>query len=118
MKETEKVKEIINKNRLLVAVSFAWFIISNLLYFSQVNKFSCVDIRTYEMSSAPGWFILWNQLTLGYVSLYEVVDAPSSSSRMLCSQDGFSGVGYFSFMLLPILTIILLVIAVRWVRKA
>lgn len=117
MKELEKAKELIDKNRLHVAVSVAWVIVSNLIYFSQVDKVSCLDIGTFEGSSKPDWMILWNKLTLGYVSLYETI--PEFSSRQLiCSHDGFSDVGYFSFISLPILTIVLLVIAVKWVRRA
>ncbi|QOJ20581.1 MAG: hypothetical protein HRU77_07660 [Gammaproteobacteria bacterium] len=118
MRELEKAKELINKNRLLVATSVAWVIISNLLYFSQVDKSSCLDIRTFEGSSTPDWMILWYKLTLGYVSLYETIHEPYQSSRFICSQTGFSDVGYFSFVSLPILTITLFVITVKWVRRA
>ena len=118
MKELAKVKELIDNNRLLVAISVGWVILSNLLYFSQVGKFSCLDIRTMESSSSPDWTNLWNKLTLDYVSLYETIHGPYKPSSVICSQDGFSVVGYCSFVSLPILTIILLVVAIKWVRRA
>ena len=123
MKELAKAKELIDNNRLLVAISVGWVILSGLLYFSQVDKSSCFNIRTMEESS-PYWIVLWNKLTLGYVSLYETIHGPDNlhgrydPSPVICSQDGFSDVGYFSFVSLPILTIILLVVAIKWVRRA
>jgi hypothetical protein len=118
MNEFEKAKELIDHNRLLVVLSVAWIIVSNLLYFSQVGELSCIDIRTFAGSSTPDWIILWNKLTLGYVSLYETIHEPYQPRAIICSQAGFGFWGYFSFVLLPIFAIILLTIAVRWVRRA
>ncbi len=118
MSELEKAKELIDKNRLLVVLSVAWIIVSNLLYFSQVGELSCFDIRTLAASSTPDWVIFWNKLTLGYVSLYETINEPYQPRAIICSQAGFEYGGYFSFVSLPILTIILLTIAIKWVRQA
>lgn len=118
MNALDKAKELIDKNRLLVTVSVAWIIVSNLLYFSQMNEVSCLDLRTFEGTSAPDWMILWSKLTLGYVSLYEILQQPNFLSQVTCFQYGFSDAGYFSFILLPIMTIIMLVVAVNWVRRA
>lgn len=117
MNELEKAKELIDKNRLLVVLSVAWIIVSNLLYFSQVGESSCINIMTLA-SSTPDWIILWNKLTLGYVSLYETIHEPYQPRAIICSQASFGYAGYFSFVLLPIFTIILLMIAIRWVRRA
>jgi hypothetical protein len=117
MSELEKAKELIDKNRLIVALGVAWIVVSNLLYFSQVGEFSCFDIRTLAASSAPDWIILWNKLTLGYVSLYGTIHEPYQSRAVICSQADFGFSGYFFFVSLPILAIILLTIAIRWVRR-
>jgi hypothetical protein len=117
MNDLAKANELIDKNRLLVAISVAWVILSNLLYFSQLGKFSCSD---------PDWMIFWHKLTLGYVSLFESIHQPFQpgmsafviATTANCSQAGFSYDGYLSFVSLPIAAIILLTIAIKWVRRA
>lgn len=118
MNELTKAKELLDKNRLLVAISVGWLIVSNLLYFSQIDRSSCFSITTFAGSSDPDWMILWNKLTLGYVSLYQIASANSQPGGVICSQAGFSEVGYSTFVSLPILIVILLAIATKWVRRA
>ena len=120
MKEVSIAKELLDKNRLLVVLTVAWVIVSNLLYFSEVGKLSCIYAPNYEGAPSPDRIIFWNKLSLGYVSLYESILEPLQFplKASICSQVGFSFSGYFSFVLFPLLTIMLLTIAIKWVRRA
>jgi hypothetical protein len=118
MKELEKAKELIDKNRLLTVLSVAWVIISNLLYFSQAGELSCLNFITFVGSSTPDWIVLWNKLTLGYVTLYETISEPYEPSSISCARAGFAYGGYFSLALLPVFIMVLLTIAIRWIRRS
>lgn len=124
MKELERAKVLIDKNRLIFAVIVFWIIVSNLLYFSEVDEFSCLSFTngSFQGTPKPDWMILWHQFTLGYVSLYDTVFEAANPSysfgSVTCSQSVFSEIGYFSFIFLPILTIVMLTAAVKWVRRA
>lgn len=113
----ENAKELVDKNRLLVAISIAWIILSNLLYFSQVDSTICFRTFSNGPSSVPYWIALWNTLTIDYVTLYEFAFEPSQSIKLACAKAGFSYIGYCSFVSLPIFTIILFVITFKWVRQ-
>lgn len=124
METSEKVKEIINKNRLLTAISAAWIVLSNLLYFSRVGETWCSSLRdlfngtnSFPSQPPPDWEIFWHKLSLYYVPLYESIRDTDRVGDVTCSHNGFSETGYFVFLLLPIFTMILLVITIKWVRR-
>lgn len=122
MKWVETVKDLIDRNRLLVAIVVAWVIISNLLYFSNVGRLSdCHDFGTSDWSSfTPDWVILWHKLILGYVSLYDLISEPLQFPLKgpLCSYYAFRYAGYLSFVSIPLATITLLAMATKWIRRA
>lgn len=118
MNEIKKVKEVIDKSRLLFAISVSWVIVASLLYFSNVDQTSCHSRDVSVGSSLPGWMILWYQLTLGYVELYKTEYSGFVSGASICSQTEFNYLGYFAFVALPILLTIIVTIVTKWVRRA
>lgn len=117
MNEIKKAKEVIENNRLLFAISVGWVVVANLLYFSNVDQASCHGLGVSVGSSLPGWMIIWYQLTLGYVELYKTEYSGLLSGGSICSQNEFSYVGYFAFVVLPILVTIILTMVTKWVRR-
>lgn len=117
MEEFEKAKKLVDQNRLVVAISISWVVLANLFYFSLIDKSSCSGITAFEGNDAPYWMIIWHSLTLGYLPLYEIVRELRLGS-VICSQLKFDVVGYFSFALLPVMVLVLLIVTVKWVRGA
>lgn len=106
------------KHRKYVAVLVIWFVIANLLYFSNIKEMA------HPCSEMPGWLPLWVPFTFGIKELFpyaiqtyssDVLTMLRSEGEWFCNQSFlFDEIGYGYFVLMPIAIVVAGYFLYKW----
>lgn len=98
------------EHRKYIAAHIVWFVIANLLYFSNIKEVA------HQCTEMPGWLPLWVPFTLGIKELFPYAIQTYSSDvgamlrgegEWLCHQNFlFDEVGYGYFVLIPVFIVV------------